>query len=248
MKDQFDLKALSFYFGPDDAQYKIILEFYYDQMRQLFDHPTLLERPKNTPSRTYRHSVRVTQDMHDFARFVDLGEDIARILQFATDLHDIGKMDIPLEILDKPGKLTDGEFAEVKRHTDYGAKRIKDSGITHPILDLAHDIALYHHECPDGKGYHGLMGDQIPTRVLLSQVCDVYDAVSAKRPYRGEKSQIRPIDVMKNMILPDGFLYTQVDQKIAREFVRMKAHLMDTALTHSEQEEILEILCEKSDS
>ncbi len=236
MKNQFDIKAISFDFTPDDPLYKDIYAFRQEQLEQLFNHPTLLERPDGIASRTYRHSMRVAQDVHDFVRFVGLGEGVATNLKFATELHDIGKMDVTLEILDKPGRLDEEEFAEIKRHTDYGAKRIDEAGIDHPLMRVSAEIAKYHHEQTDGKGYHDLTADEIPTRVRLVQVCDVYDALSAKRPYRTSQQQLSPADVLKNMIDPEGFFYSQVDQEIAQMFVGMKLHLMDTGLNDKEVE------------
>ena len=238
MKHKFDIQSIAFDFTPDDPAYKAILAFRHEQLEQLFNHPTLIGRPDGIASRTYRHSMRVAQDVHDFARFAGMGERVASNLKFATELHDIGKMDVALEILDKPDRLDEEEFAEIKRHTNYGAKRIDDSGIDHPLIRVSSEIALYHHEQPDGKGYHGLSAREIPTRVRLVQVCDVYDAVSAKRPYRTSRQQLSPADVLKNMIDPEGFLYNQVDQEIAQMFVQMKLHLMDTGLTHDEAEEL----------
>lgn len=238
MQTQFDIKAISFDFTPDDKAYKDIMRFSSQQLEQLFNHPTLLKRPDGIASRTYRHSMRVAQDVHDFVRFVGLGSQVANNLRFATQLHDIGKMDVPLEILDKPGRLDEDEFAEIKRHTDYGAKRIDDSGIDHPLIRLSSEIAMYHHEQTDGKGYHRLTADEIPTRVRLVQVCDVFDAVAAKRPYRTSRQQLSSKDVLKNMIDPEGFLYNQVDQEIAQMFVEMKLHLMDTGLSHDDAEEL----------
>ena len=242
MDTQFDIQAISFDFTPDDAAYKTILAFRNKQLEQLFNQPTLIERPKGIASRTYRHSMRVAQDVHDFVRFVGLSNQVANNLKFATELHDIGKMDVPLDILDKPGKLSDEEFTQIKNHTNHGAKRIEGSGIDHPLIKLASEIAMYHHEQPDGKGYHGLTGHDIPTRVRLVQVCDVYDAVSAKRPYRTSGQQLTPAKVLKNMIDPEGFLSNQVDQEIAQMFVQMKLHLMDTGLSHEEAEELSEFL------
>ncbi len=238
MKETFDIQAINFEFTPDDPLYKDILAFRGEQLEELFQHPTLLNRPDGIASRTYRHSMRVAQDVHDFARFVGLSKNVASNLKFATQLHDIGKMDVALDILDKPDRLTDEEFVEMKKHTNYGAKRINDSGLDHPIIKLSSEIAMYHHEQADGRGYHGLRGDEIPTRVRLVQVCDVFDAVSAKRPYRTSRQQLSIAGVLKNMIDPEGFLYKQVDQPIAQMFVKMKLYLTDTGLSHDEAEEL----------
>lgn len=234
LRERFSAEHFNFTFGPDDRDYKIILEFHREQLRELYSIPTIIARPLNTPSRTYRHAMRVAQNMHDFARFIGFDEQEAENLLFAGQLHDIGKIDVPLEILDKPGKLSDEEFAEMKRHTDYGAKRIKDAGINHPIMDLAYEVALYHHERMDGNGYHKRPPEQIPARIRLTQICDIYDAISAKRPYGTARAQMSPFDVLVTMMDTDGFLANDIDRDIAAYFVALKVNLMDTGLSHAE--------------
>ena len=239
MKYEFTKELPEFSFDFDHPDHRIIRQFHKEQMEELFHKPTLLPRPENTPSRTYRHSKRVAQDIHDFARFIGLNEERANHLKFATELHDIGKLDIPLKILDKPGKLTDAELTEMKRHTIYGAQRIKSCQADHPILDLAYNIAMFHHERMDGKGYHNTPPEEIPIYVRLVQVCDIFDAISARRPYRTDREQMSAYDVMSAMIIDDGFLYHEVDQLVTRAFITMKCYLLDTGLSHKEREDLL---------
>lgn len=109
-------------------------------------------------------------------------------LQQASLLHDIGKVGIPDSILLKPGKLTREEFEVMKQHTTIGAQtleaaypRFQDNS----ILKMAIDIALYHHERWDGKGYpKGLKGDDIPLSAQIVAICDVYDAIRSVRSYK----------------------------------------------------------------
>jgi len=109
-------------------------------------------------------------------------------LQQACLLHDIGKVGIPDSILLKPGKLTREEFEVMKQHTTIGAQtleeaypRFQDSS----ILKMAIDIAHYHHERWDGKGYpNGLKGDEIPLAAQIVAICDVYDAIRSVRTYK----------------------------------------------------------------
>ena len=224
MKALFDHDLLDFTFGPDDLHYMVVMRFYQRQMELLYDMPSIPPRPTGTGSPTYFHSMRVAADVYEFARFVGLSENIARNLRFAAELHDIGKLDIPLEIHEKPGRFTPEEFAEIKRHTDYGAARMEKSTINHALIELAEQVAYYHHERPDGKGYHGLGGDDLPMHLRLMQVCDIYDALSAERVYRSKEDQLSPAQTLAMMTNPESPVYAQVDQDIMKKFALLKAN------------------------
>ncbi len=97
-------------------------------------------------------------------------------------LHDVGKMAIPDEVLNKPGKLTDSEFSIVRNHPEAGGQILRDSG---QVSALVLDVCLHHHEKVDGSGYpHRLTGDQISLFAKMGAVCDVYDAITSDRPYK----------------------------------------------------------------
>lgn len=232
LRSTFSARALDFNFGPDDPHFREIQQFHDEQMRLLREMPSLVQRPVGTPSDTYLHSMRVAEDVYTFARFIGMSEQIAHNLRWAVMLHDIGKMDIPVDILDKPDKLEDDEFFEMKRHTTYGVERLKQLGLPdHPLISLASEIAKYHHERHDGYGYFGLKGSAIPSRVRLVQLCDIFDAVSAPRVYRTQSNQLSPYDTMRNMLDPNGFLYGAVDQRFAIPFCLLKTNLLDADLT-----------------
>lgn len=232
LRNTFSIKALDFEFGLDDPHYKELQSFYNEQMALLREMPTGTKRPQGMPSDTYLHSMRVAEDVHTFTRFIGLSNNIAMNMRWAVALHDIGKMDVPTDILEKPDLLSDEEFAEMKRHTTYGVERIKKLNLPdHPLVKLALDIAKYHHERHDGKGYYGLSGNDIPSRVRLVQLCDIYDAVSAPRIYRSAKEQLSPYDTMKNMLDPNGFLYGTVDQRFVVPFCLLKVNLLEADLT-----------------
>jgi putative two-component system response regulator len=98
-------------------------------------------------------------------------------------MHDVGKIGIPDSILLKPGKLTPEEFDVMKRHPLIGAEIIGYSDA--PLLQLAHSVALYHHEKWDGSGYpYGLAGEAIPIEARLVAMADVFDALTSTRPYK----------------------------------------------------------------
>ena len=112
--------------------------------------------------------------------------DIA-LITTASSLHDIGKIRIPEEILNKPGRLTDEEFKIMKNHSELGAAIIKDMDFPqdHPLVHTAWEICRWNHERWDGKGYpDGLKGEEIPNSAQVVSIVDVYDALTSERCYK----------------------------------------------------------------
>ena len=141
-----------------------------------------LARLKNADDYTYMHSVAVCALMIALARQFQLDEETTRRLGLAGLLHDLGKAAMPMDVLNKPGKLSDGEFAIMKRHPDEGHKMLADVPGACPI---ALDVVLHHHEKIDGSGYpHGLKDTEISLHAKMGAVCDVYDAITSNRPYK----------------------------------------------------------------
>ncbi|MET0518523.1 MAG: HD-GYP domain-containing protein [Burkholderiaceae bacterium] len=141
-----------------------------------------LARLKTKDDYTYMHSVAVCALMVALGRQMGLDEAAIREAGLAGLLHDIGKMMVPLELLNKPGKLSDGEFAQVRLHPQRGWEALKEGGaVSAGVLD----VCLHHHEKIDGSGYpHQLAGEQISLLARMGAVCDVYDAITSTRPYK----------------------------------------------------------------
>jgi PAS domain S-box-containing protein len=130
---------------------------------------------------TEGHTQRVTELTLKVARTIGYSEDELAHIRRGALLHDMGKMAIPDEILQKPGPLTEEEWKVMRRHPQYANDMLSAISYLHPALD----IPLYHHERWNGSGYpHGLKGNDIPKIARLFAVIDVWDALSSDRPYR----------------------------------------------------------------
>jgi len=126
--------------------------------------------------------VAVCALMVALGREVGLDEAACRIAGMAGLLHDLGKALMPLEVLNKPGKLTDAEYAIMKTHPERGHELLLE---TRGADALAMDVCLHHHERVDGTGYpHGLPGEAITQMARMGAICDVYDAITSNRPYK----------------------------------------------------------------
>lgn len=123
------------------------------------------------------------------------------LISTASALHDIGKINIPDSILNKPGKLTREEFEVMKTHTTIGASILKSFAFhqDEPLIRVAYDICRWHHERYDGSGYpDGLCGDEIPITAQVVALADVYDALTSKRCYKRAYSQEEAIQMILN--------------------------------------------------
>ena len=141
-----------------------------------------LARLKTADDYTYMHSVAVCALMIALAVQLGLDDESTREAGLAGLLHDIGKVAVATDILNKPGKLTDAEFVSVREHPAAGHKILLEAIGVGPV---ALDVCRHHHEKMDGSGYPDhLSGDQISLYARMGAVCDVYDAITSNRPYK----------------------------------------------------------------
>lgn len=171
-----------------------------------------LARLKTVDDYTYMHSVAVCALMVALARQMGLDEALTRELGMAGLLHDLGKALMPMTVLNKPGKLTDEEFAIVRQHPQEGYKiLIEGSGAG----EIPLDVVLHHHEKMDGSGYpQRLGGDEISLYAKMGAVCDVYDAITSNRPY---KAGWDPAESIRKMA---EWCHGHFDERVFQAFVK----------------------------
>lgn len=170
-----------------------------------------MARLKRRDEYTYMHSVAVCALMVSLGRQLGLQGDQLKKAGLAGMLHDMGKALIPLEVLNKPGKLTDAEFDVMKGHPQHGHDLLLEGGSAGAV---ALDVCLHHHEKVDGSGYpHGLAGDKISLFSKMGAVCDVYDAVTSIRPY---KSGWDPGEALRRMAQWQGHFEPRVFQAFVK--------------------------------
>jgi putative two-component system response regulator len=131
---------------------------------------------------TGQHTQRVGQLAGIVARAAGLPEQQCELIRQAATLHDIGKIGIPDSILLKPAKLLAEEYAQMKLHTAWGASILAASHFS--IIQMAAEIAMFHHERWDGTGYNGMSGEQIPMAARIVTLADVFDVLTHSRPYK----------------------------------------------------------------
>lgn len=141
-----------------------------------------LARLKTADDYTYMHSVAVCALMIALSKQLNLDEAQTRSAGIAGLLHDLGKAAMPMAVLNKPGKLTDEEFAIIKSHPAEGYEMLLTGQNVDPV---ALDVVLHHHEKTDGSGYPKHLKDmEISQFAKMGAVCDVYDAITSNRPYK----------------------------------------------------------------
>ncbi|MGM9969415.1 MAG: HD-GYP domain-containing protein [Anaeroplasma sp.] len=204
------------------------LEIYNQEMVSSFS--TLVESRDNSTGghikRTKGYVSIIVRHMQNDRKYREImTKDYAQDIIDASPMHDIGKISTPDNILQKPGKLTDEEFAIIKLHAAKGGEIIQEtfSDIEDKeFLQIAYECARYHHEKFNGCGYpEGLIGEEIPLHARVMAIADVFDAVSAKRCYR----DALPLEVCFK-IIEDG-RGTDFDPYLADLFLKAKDEVTD---------------------
>jgi putative nucleotidyltransferase with HDIG domain len=159
---------------------------------------------------TYGHSRRVARHAQTIARAMRLAPETVECIRRAALVHDVGKIYTPREILDKPGRLTDAEFAIIKRHPNDGADLLAHLGEPEVVA-----IVRHHHERLDGGGYPaGLSGTAIPLGARIIAVADTFDALTSTRAYRRSSSHKKALEILT------AEAGTQLDADAVAAFVR----------------------------
>ncbi|TAA47512.1 MULTISPECIES: HD-GYP domain-containing protein [Corallincola] len=160
----------------------------------------------------YQHAINCSTLMTLFARHMDFNRDTIQNLAVGMLFHDVGKIHIPRELIDKPGELTGKEFELVKDHVDISWEIA--SSIPH-ISSETLDVIKLHHERMDGSGYpHGLAGEEINIYGRMAAIIDCYHALTSDRPYKDSVTSMTAFSIMKNGT-PGEF-----DQDLLNQFIR----------------------------
>lgn len=168
---------------------------------------------------TGEHIVRMSRFSSMIAQAYGQDEKYCHLLEQASPMHDIGKIGIPDNILKKPGKLTDAEWVLMRKHPEYGASILSGSDV--PVLKMAEEVALAHHEKFDGSGYpFNLHGEQIPLSARIVALADFFDAITMDRCYRPAFSDKKAIAMV---IEGNG---THFDPNVVKAFLSISDNII----------------------
>jgi len=189
---------------------------------------------------TGMHIERLSDFVTLTAEELGMNHEQCMMMRYASPMHDVGKISVPDKILLKPGKLTEDEFKIIKLHTIIGNKIL--GGTSLPLLELAREIAISHHERWDGNGYPlGLKGDDIPLSGRVVAVADVFDALTSERVYKTAWPIEDALDYIKEQrgrqFAPDvidAFL------NIADKIIQIKQARADTSASKPLMQQIIE--------
>jgi putative nucleotidyltransferase with HDIG domain len=200
---------------------------------------TTLGKIKQMDEYTYFHSVSVGILMISFGKHLGFDRQKIKNLGVGGLLHDLGKMDVPIEILTKKGKLTEDEFESIKKHVDYGLHIIEQIG---GVNEISVSVSAEHHERMDGSGYpHSLKGDKISQYGQMAAIIDVYDAMTADRCYQ---KGMQPSEVLKKLFEWSTFYFNNnLVQQFIRcvgiypvgSLVRLESNMVGVILSHNEK-------------
>lgn len=143
---------------------------------------------------TEAHSVRVSILSTEIARELSLSEQEIENVRVAALLHDVGKLDVSIDVIRKAGKLEDEEWEQLKKHPEHGANIVEQMG---GMLSGAVPIILFHHEQFNGNGYYGRKGEQIPLGARIIAVADAFDAMTTDRPYQKARQTWEALEIIE---------------------------------------------------
>jgi len=143
---------------------------------------------------TEAHSVRVSILSTEIARELSLSEGDIEDVRVAALLHDVGKLDVSIDVIRKAGKLEDDEWEQLKKHPEHGANIVETMG---GMLSNAVPIILFHHEQFNGNGYYGRKGEQIPLGARIIAVADAFDAMTTDRPYQKARQTWEALEIIE---------------------------------------------------
>ncbi|WP_372768668.1 HD-GYP domain-containing protein [Pseudoalteromonas sp.] len=178
----------------DVEPFKHVASGFIDSVFRNQDALACMTRIREKDAYLLEHSINVSVLMSIFAKHMGFERAVINELATGALLHDIGKIKVPDAILNKPGKLTSQEFEEIKRHSLYSKEILEEAGLS----EIAIQVAGYHHERLDGKGYpYGLKEDEINQYVRMISIVDVYDALTAKRVYKDGMNPIQAFKILR---------------------------------------------------
>ena len=217
-----------------------------DSMFRNPDAMLTLSQLKDRDEYTFMHSVNVGVFMISFCQSVGMcGDDIIEVGTGAI-LHDIGKMRVPREVLNKPGRLTDAEFALIREHVALGEQSLADSP---DISRIALDVVGQHHERMDGTGYaNGASGEGITTHGRMAAIVDVYDAITSDRCYHKGMTAHTALKKMMEWSTThfDPGLFQQFVKSVGiypiGTLVRMENHLLGVVLEPNREEPLYPVV------
>ncbi|AKI97977.1 HD domain-containing phosphohydrolase [Kosmotoga pacifica] len=190
---------------------KPVFTFLSEEIRELKE---IAKRVEEKDAYTHGHGKRVRDLAYAIGKMIKLSEERMEKLLMGALFHDVGKIDVPEEILKKPGKLTPEEFEYIKKHPTVGAKMVMKT-----FLEDISDIILQHHERIDGSGYpQGLKGDEILLEAQIIGIVDSFDAMTSKRPYRDAMSWSEALEELRSLA---GIKYNAGLVKIFEECIRI---------------------------
>ncbi|MFB7139018.1 HD-GYP domain-containing protein [Gottfriedia sp. NPDC056225] len=159
---------------------------------------------------TFMHGMRVGEMLYRFSSHLNLTLPQSNQLHFIGYVHDIGKLQIPNEIVQKQGPLTDNEWDLMRNHTTYGYDILKNLLDHHKVLNAVR----YHHENINGTGYEGLCGDEIDFNSRVVRIIDSFDALTHDRPYKKSCSIESSLKKIQRL---NGTVY---DRDLVNEFTK----------------------------